>query len=158
MPVCGRAASVFSTFTDSAGRPWLAAPGSTSPVRGAVGGATVVVVGATVVVVAFGVAAFDSLPPHADTNRASAATSAVVAAVVDRTFSTFGTYISCNRAMRSSRGGWVSNRLLNFEPGFFLSVSRGCSIHIWAVALVAWCTTAWSSRNFSRAEIRPGGY
>src|SRR6478609_9388981 len=88
MPVCGREASVFSTFTDRAGRPWLAAPGSTSPVRGAVGGATVVVVGATVVVVAFGVAAFDSAPPQADTNRARTATSAVVAAVVDRTFTT----------------------------------------------------------------------
>ncbi len=29
-------------------------------------------------------------------------------------------YISCNRLMRSSRGGWVSKRLLNFEPGLLL--------------------------------------
>src|SRR5690348_15308648 len=103
MPVWGRASGVFSTFTDRAGRPWLAAPGSTSPVSGAVGGATVVVVGAAVLVVGFGVAAFDSPPPHAETSSASAAMTAIVTAVVDRTFLTPGTYISCNRAMRSSR-------------------------------------------------------
>ena len=34
----------------------------------------------------------------------------------------------------------------------------GCSIHKCAVAVDAECVTVVSSRNFSRAEMRPGGY
>ena len=45
--------------------------------------------------------------------------------------------------MRSSRGGWVSNSRLSFVPFSPLRRSRGDSIHICAVARVAWCTTAW---------------
>src|SRR5713101_8642933 len=51
MPTCGRASGVFSTFTDKAGRVWLAPPGSRRPVSGAVVGAAVVVVGLVVRVV-----------------------------------------------------------------------------------------------------------
>ena len=89
MPVCGRAASVFSTFTESAGRVRPAPPGSCSPVSGAIGIATVVVVGArvVVVVVVFGVAALDS-PPQADAIRAKLATTAVAASEVERNFTT----------------------------------------------------------------------
>src|SRR4051794_3291775 len=76
MPVCGRASTVFSTFTDNAGRPWLAPVGSGRPVSGAVGGATVVVVAAAVVVVALGVAAFESPPPHAARTIAAATANA----------------------------------------------------------------------------------
>src|SRR5438093_1264092 len=75
MPACGRAISVFSTFTDSAGRVTLAPLGSGRPVSGAVGTATVVVVGAAVVVVVLGVAAWDP-PPHADAISARAAATA----------------------------------------------------------------------------------
>lgn len=43
-PAWGRAAGVFSTFTDSAGRRSDLPPGSGRPVRGAAGGGTVLVV------------------------------------------------------------------------------------------------------------------
>src|SRR5947209_3635439 len=85
MPACGRAASVFSTFTSRAGRVRLAPPGSGRPVSGAVGIATVVVVGARVVVES-GVAA-PPPPPHADATSASVATTAATPPTcVDRRF------------------------------------------------------------------------
>src|SRR6478736_4122382 len=76
MPACGRAISVFSTFTDNAGRVRLAPPGSGRPVSGAVGIATVVVVGAGVVVVRLGVAAPEPPLPHADAISANVAATA----------------------------------------------------------------------------------
>src|SRR4051812_11366502 len=77
MPAWGRAASVFSTFTESAGRAWLAPLGSGRPVSGAVGGAAEVVVGRIVVVVGSGAAAFESPPPQAASVTATRAAKAV---------------------------------------------------------------------------------
>ena len=66
---------------------------------------------------------------------------------------------SLSRLIRSSSGGCVSN-------SWWIDPSRpwsptpliGCSIHKCAVAVDAECVTVVSSRNFSSAEIRPGGY
>ncbi len=130
---------MFSTFTDSAGRVRLAPPGSGRPVRGAVGGAAVVVVRATVVVGDVVVAAFSPPPPEVASTAPTPTVARTSTTTIEITMLRVRgfTYISCNRLMRSSRGGWVSKSLLNFEPCFFSSVSSGCSIHICAVAFVA---------------------
>ena len=44
------------------------------------------------------------------------------------------------------------------EPPLSPTPHIGCSIHRCAVAVVAECVTVVSSRSFSSAEIRPGGY
>src|SRR2546430_1725356 len=77
-------------------------------------------------------------------------------------------YISLRIWIRSSSGGWVSNARFSHDPFFEPSPlplpspssaprSSGDSIHIWAVARVAWWTTALSFLSFSSAEISPGG-
>ena len=63
---------------------------------------------------------------------------------------------SLSNAMRSSSGGCVSNMPDSPLRSPWLSRS-GDSIQRCAVALDAECTTVWSSRSFSRAEISPGG-
>ena len=126
-------------MTDSAGR-WSDVPlGSGSPVSGAFGGGAVVVVGGTVVVVVvFFVASSVPPPPEAATiPTATPSTTTSPTALPTRIRERLVTYISLSRAIRSSSGGWVSNRRLSFVPRRSVSVSSGCSIHICAVAFVA---------------------
>ena len=70
-----------------------------------------------------------------------------------------GGHSSLSRLIRSSSGGCVSNSLW-IDPSRPWSPTplMGCSIHKCAVAVDAACVTVVSSRNFSRAEIKPGGY
>src|SRR5205814_8793052 len=75
-------------------------------------------------------------------------------------------YISFRIRIRSSSGGWVSNARFSHDPFFEPSPlvspssaprSSGDSIHIWAVARVAWWTTALSFLSFSSPATSPGG-